>query len=57
MLVDQYAALRSQSPYNPVFDPQKTFKIITEGDGLTMLEHFDTVVLETFKEINKRNEF
>jgi len=49
-ICDIYDALRNQRSYKPAFDHLKSVDIIIHGDDHTRPEHFDPLVLATFKQ-------
>ncbi len=48
-LADVYDALRSERPYKPAFDHEKTLGIMLDGDGRTMPDHFDPALHAIFR--------
>lgn len=50
-ICDQYDVLRNNRPDKEPLSHENVFRIISEGDGRTLPEHFDPDVLDVFREV------
>ena len=56
MLSDQYDALRTRRPYKPARPHEEAVDVILNGDGRTLPQHFDPVVLQVFRDVHPKLE-
>jgi response regulator RpfG family c-di-GMP phosphodiesterase len=55
-IADQYDALRNARVYKAALDHKTTQEVLTKGDGRTMPQHFDPLVLKAFMDLSQKFE-